>query len=353
MKRTSMWVLLAMWLSGCTVVPVPVSSVIPGLVPQPQPRPMPTPTSYAFIAPNYATRATTAPTVMPLPAEPMQVVTPPAISPTPQVQNTATTQPIPTPTPVIVQAVNKQDLSWVAERVFMNEANNDPSKLISWNSKGNYATLGFGRFVWYPAGQRGAYPETFPAFLAFVESNRVPLPSWLAQRPTRGGPWANQAAFERAQNDQEMSEMRNFLNKTAHLQGSFMVGRLKSNLPNMVSNLPPSERQRVLKNFQVMEQTSGGLYPVLDYVYFKGDGTNPNEQYRGKGWGLVQVLQSMESVPPGAAALAEFMRAADDTLMRRIANAPIENGEARLLSAWQKRIQTYKPAAIAQAQARR
>ena len=346
MKHTSIWVLLMMWLSGCTIAPLPVSSVIPpGLLPQPQPRPMPQPTSYAFIAPNYSSNpVAAAPAIIPAPAS-IPIATPPALAPTVTVRRPA--YPIPNSLPAVPNP--KQDLAWVAERVFMNEANGDPNKLITWSNKDNYATLGFGRFVWYPAGQNGVAPETFPAFLAFAESNRTPIPSWLAQRPTRGGPWRNQAAFERAQNDPEMTELRNFLRKTASLQGAFMVGRLKSNLPNMVGHLPPAERERVLKNFQVMEQSAGGLYPVLDYVYFKGDGTNPNEQYRGKGWGLLQVLQNMENVPAGPVALAEFMRAADDTLMRRIANAPVENGEARLLSAWQKRIQTYKPAAIAQA----
>ena len=236
-----------------------------------------------------------------------------------------------------------QDLNWAAQRIFRNQTGGDAKRLVRWNERGNFAALGIGQFIWYPAGKRGQYRETFPAYLDYVKANGVPLPTWLTQRPARGGPWRDTAAFRRAQGDQQMRELHNFMQKTLNLQANFMALQLKQTLPQRISQLPPNQRQKALRSYQTVLKTPGGLYPLLDYVQFQGDGANPAERYNGKGWGLLQVLQNMEQVQPGPAALAEFMRAADDTLVTRIANAPADRREARLLDGWLARVNTYRP----------
>lgn len=246
------------------------------------------------------------------------------------------------------QAINNgqpkaQDLNWLAQRIFRNQSNGDMKRLVRWNERGNFAAIGIGQFIWYPAGKRGQYRETFPAYLDYVKANGVPLPTWLAQRPTRGGPWRDTAAFQHAQSDQQMQELRNFMQKTLNLQANFMALQLRQTLPQQINQLPPNQRQNALRGYQTMSKTPGGLYPMLDYLQFQGDGANPTERYNGKGWGLLQVLQNMEQVQPGPGALAEFMRAADDTLVTRIANAPADRREARLLDGWLTRVNTYRP----------
>jgi len=131
------------------------------------------------------------------------------------------------------------------------------------------------------------------------------------------------------------------MSKTLNLQANFMISRLKQTVPAMIQSLPPHERQRVQNNYQIVERSPGGIYPLLDYIQFKGSGINPAERYQGQGWGLLQVLQEMQTVQPGGAALAEFRRAADDVLVRRIANAPGSSREAQFLSQWLDRISTY------------
>ena len=236
-----------------------------------------------------------------------------------------------------------QDLNWVAQRIFRNQTNGDLKRLVRWNERENFAALGIGQFILYPAGKSGRYRETFPTYLDYVKANGVPLPAWLAQRPKRGGPWQNTAAFGRAQNDRQVQELHNFMQKTLNLQANFMALQLKQTLPQRINQLPPNQRQTALRSYQTMITTPGGMYPLLDYVQFQGDGANPAERYNGKGWGLLQVLQNMDQVQPGPGALAEFMRAADDTLVTRIANAPAERREARLLDDWLKRVNTYRP----------
>nr|CAA6811871.1 MAG: Unknown protein [uncultured Thiotrichaceae bacterium] len=236
-----------------------------------------------------------------------------------------------------------QNLNWLSGRILKNQTGDNPKKLISWNEKGNFVALGIGHFIWYPTNKKGQYNESFPAFLNYAKSHGAQLPSWLANQYKEGAPWSNSATFSHAQNDPQLRELHVFMNKTLNLQANFMTSRLKQTVPAMIRSLPPQERQRVQNNYQVVERSPGGIYPLLDYIQFKGSGINPAERYQGKGWGLLQVLRGMQTVQPGAAALAEFRRSADDVLVRRIANAPATSREAQHLSEWLDRISTYNP----------
>lgn len=324
-------------LSGCTVVPVPLNTALfPGLVPQ-------------SAATHRAIRTEVGMPVLPDPNANTTIV-PPQISPTASgssnlpssnASNSSATN-INLPLVGSNLSTSKQDLDAIGDRIFRNETDGDASKLLRWNAKGNFADLGIGHMVWYPTNQRGPYTETFPSFLKYVQSKNVPLPTWLANRPNDGGPWASQADFERAKDDKQMRELANFLQKTTGLQAGFMAEQLRRNMPNMVQTLPAQYRQAALDNFQIMEKTPGGLYPMLDYMVFQGAGTSVNERYNGHGWGLLQVLLNMERVQPGANALAEFMRSAGDSITHRVAAAPADLHEARMLATWQTRVRTYK-----------
>ena len=244
------------------------------------------------------------------------------------------------PPPTVVSA---QDLNWIADKVFKNETSGDPAKLVVWNAQEEFASLGIGHFIWYPEGRSGPYTETFPGLLEYTKSQKVPLPAWLQNRQVRGAPWQNKLAFDNAQNDQQVTELRNFLRQTMNLQANYMAARLTRALPSMLAQVPPQDHDRVLKNYQAVEKSPKGLYPLLDYVNFKGEGTSPTERYNGQGWGLLQVLQTMNPVDAGAPALAEFSRAAEVVLTHRIANSPAERQEAKWLAGWRARLATYRP----------
>ncbi|HPE60933.1 MAG: hypothetical protein KDI15_08945 [Thiothrix sp.] len=302
------------------------------------------------------------PAARPIPEAP-QVLTPPTLSPEVNVAvpsatvpanrssststntNTAVTN---TTTPVSGNNIPDQKLGWVAEKIYKNEINADENQLVSWNGSENFVSLGIGRFIWYPASKRGTYTETFPALLDYISARGVQMPSWLAAGRSKGSPWADEAAFNAARNDREMLELRQFMKQTLPLQVGFLNQRLQRAIPDMMNQLPAGERERVMKNYQTMTRTQGGIYPVLDYLQFKGEGTNPRERYNGKGWGLMQVLQGMQDVEPGPNALAEFMRSADEVLVTRIANSPADRREARWLTGWQQRLRTYHPTSVAQ-----
>ena len=77
----------------------------------------------------------------------------------------------------------------------------------------------------------------------------------------------------------------------------------------------------------------------MDYVNFKGEGTNPAERYQGTGWGLLQVLQNMRGTPNAAQAPGEFALASRLTLDRRIQLAP--KPEAQWRAGWFSRCASY------------
>lgn len=243
------------------------------------------------------------------------------------------------PQPTVIPA---KDLNWIADKVYKNETSGNPALLVVWNDREEFASLGIGHFIWYPAGHRGPYTETFPGLIDYTKAQGVPLPQWLTNRTVSTAPWPDKAAFERAKNDTEMQQLRNFLEQTKNIQANYMSDRLTRALPLMLNQLPPQDRDRVLQNYQAVEKSPRGLYPLLDYVNFKGEGTSPSERYNGQGWGLLQVLQAMNPVAAGPQALDEFARAAENVLMRRIANAPTERGEAKWLPGWRNRLNTYR-----------
>ena len=95
-------------------------------------------------------------------------------------------------------------------------------------------------------------------------------------------------------------------------------------------------------SYYAVASVPNGMYALIDYVNFKGEGTNPAEHYRGIGWGLRQVLEEMRSVSPGQPAAVEFAEAAKRVLQRRVDNSPPGRGEARWLAGWWNRCDSYK-----------
>ncbi|HIQ47189.1 MAG TPA: hypothetical protein EYH57_06160, partial [Sulfurovum sp.] len=82
-----------------------------------------------------------------------------------------------------------------------------------------------------------------------------------------------------------------------------------------------------------------GLYVLLDYTNFKGEGTLESERYKGQGWGLLQVLEHMD--PKVSNKQKAFAESASRMLSRRIKNSPPARGEERWRKGWNVRLKTY------------
>lgn len=224
----------------------------------------------------------------------------------------------------------------IGQRLWQNECGGTVAGLTSWNGGENFASLGIGHFIWYPAGVRGPYQESFPGLVMLMKARGVPLPRWLAQAGPC--PWPDRAAFNAAKDSGQMQELRNLLADTVALQADYAAQRSVASLPKMLAASGKAGRASLAAKFNALAATGGGLYCLMDYVNFKGEGTNPAEQYKGQGWGLLQVLREMPVVN-AATAPAAFSAAARRVLARRIASAPKD--ETRWRSGWFSRCDSY------------
>jgi hypothetical protein len=136
-------------------------------------------------------------------------------------------------------------------------------------------------------------------------------------------------------------ELLEFLKDTTDLQLRFIVNRLKATLPKMLDAAPLDARANVEKQYLRLTSTTAGLYAVIDYVNFKGQGISPEERYRGQGWGLLQVLERMKGDKPGDEAVREFVHAAEKVLIERVWYSTPERHEERWIYGWRTRLYTY------------
>jgi hypothetical protein len=229
------------------------------------------------------------------------------------------------------------DLESIGKRVWQNEAAGKVEGLADWNAGEAFASLGIGHFIWYPPGPKGPFEESFPGLVRFLSERGAPPPDWL--KPGMACPWPDRAAFLKDNNTPKLNGLRQWLAATVPLQSQFLAERLEKALPAMLNALPKDRREAVKRSFESLAATPQGRFALIDYVNFKGEGTKATERYAGMGWGLLQVLEGM---PPGGRA-ADFAKSAEETLRRRVKNAPAERHEERWLPGWISRVQAYTP----------
>ncbi len=235
----------------------------------------------------------------------------------------------------LLPALPSSDLESIGKRVWQNEAAGQISGLTAWNSGEAFASLGIGHFIWYPAGPKGPFEESFPALLLFLQHNGKSLPEWL--KPGGPCPWPDRAAFLKDASSPKMVELRTLLASTIPLQSLFLAERLDRALPAMLETLTQAKRAQIHANFERLAGSAQGRFALIDYVNFKGEGTKASERYQGQGWGLLQVLETM----PPTGTVADFSHAAAEVLARRVRNAPPERGEQRWLPGWTNRVKDY------------
>lgn len=226
----------------------------------------------------------------------------------------------------------------IGKKIWQNECGGTVDGLTTWNAGEEFPSLGIGHFIWYPKGFKGGFYETWPAFVTFAKQQGANPPA-IASAPH--SPWNSKAQFQADFRGANLSALRKWLAGNVNLQTDYIISRSKAALGKILSAAPASERKRIEANYHKVASTPQGTYALIDYVNFKGEGTNPGERYNGRGWGLMQVLGEMQDAPVGPAAAKEFAAAAKRCLNRRIANAPPARGEARWRAGWLNRCDTY------------
>ncbi len=225
----------------------------------------------------------------------------------------------------------------ISARIWKNECAGTINGLTSWNRGEDFTSMGIGHFIWYPAGKHGPFEESFPEMIAFLKRQGASVPKWVV--PVPPCPWKTRQDFMANFNGSQMRSLRNFLANTVSLQGRFLAERLENALPKMLGAVSASERERIRANFYRVAETPAGMYGLIDYVNFKGEGTLDTERYAGRGWGLLQVLEGMQQSGP---AVNEFSKSAARVLEQRVRNSPRERRENRWLPGWLHRVASYR-----------
>lgn len=237
--------------------------------------------------------------------------------------------------------LHSQDYVWIADKIFKNEANRQVKYLTHWNQGESFPSFGIGHFIWLPENSNEPFVETFPEMLEYV-GRTTPPPNWLKTLKPFAMPWKNRANFYQVWHEEDLRLLREWLNRTQALQAKFIVTRLQKLWQQKLLSLEAAERDLLSLKMDKLTATSKGLFAVIDYVNFKGLGANQLEQYRGKGWGLIDVLQVMPPSTDKDELLVElFVIAAKQTLDLRINNAPTEKNEMRWRKGWFKRLDGY------------
>ena len=234
----------------------------------------------------------------------------------------------------------------IGQKIWLNETGGKIDAITTWSANEEFASLGIGHFIWFPVGKWLPYEESFPALLEFMRRKNVHLPAWLDQTQIPANPWTSRAEFRRNANSPQMKELRQLLLGTVAEQTQFMVARAQGAMEKILKTTPDgTEREHIVIQFTRVIRASENFYPLIDYINFKGEGTNPNEAAMNRetglrqGWGLKQVLLKMNGVTGDPKAVrAEFAGAARFVLQQRVRNLPSN----RVFEVgWLRRIATY------------
>jgi hypothetical protein len=236
-----------------------------------------------------------------------------------------------------LHALDDEALAVIGRRVWQNECGGTREGLTSWNTGENFASLGIGHFIWYPKGVDGPFDESFPELLRFLAANGTRLPAWL--KPEADCPWKSREEFQAASRGREMNELRDLLASSIRLQSRFLAQRMERALPKLLAAAPANRREHVRRQFERLAATGKGTFALIDYVNFKGEGTNPKERYNGEGWGLLQALEGMDGNDSNSA--RAFGESAAHVLARRVKNSPPDRKESRWLPGWTTRVKAY------------
>ncbi len=242
-------------------------------------------------------------------------------------------------------AISAEAARRVGRQVWINESGGRDDGVTAWNAGEDFPSLGIGHFIWFKAGGHPLFEESFPKLVSFIRIQGIRPPGFLDREPLPPCPWSSKAHFEREFRSPRMNELRGYLLATVPQQTQYLLARTEAAIPKMLAALPdPSARTHLVTQLNRVVRSSPDLYPLIDYVNFKGEGISEKETSfdpptgKNQGWGLKFLLLEMQGSATGDTALADFARAAKGVLDRRIRNHP---PSARWQAGWHKRCDTY------------
>lgn len=228
-------------------------------------------------------------------------------------------------------SLSPDEATLLGKKIFFNECSNNSNKLIHWNQKEEFPSLGIGHFIWYPENNAAPFEETFPDLMQFFAMHHIPLPSWLFGK----APWKEKQEMNL---DQERKIfLKSLLSSTLALQAEFIYERFERSTAKLLDAC--ENKEAIEHKLELLTSSAQGRFALVDYIHFKGDGLSSSETHQGKGWGLKQVLEAMDDNPHDP--VAAFKNSAEKALRERVSTAPKERSEEQWLQGWLNRVHRY------------
>lgn len=231
----------------------------------------------------------------------------------------------------------------IAGKIRFNETSGDDTKLVFWNPKETFPSMGIGHFVWIPPGSSLPHlSDTFTEFLHYCQERQIELPEWLREKQTC--PWKNRNEFEDTKNKSNVLNLRSFLVECVTIQGDFILLNFFKSLPLICEKFLEPQRIEVIEILNTLLPRPDGCFALIDYNNFKGPGLTPCEGYGCEGWGLKQVLERMCAKIWREHPLETFIESAKETLAYRVETAPDNKKdiEKTFLTGWNNRLDRYR-----------
>ena len=254
--------------------------------------------------------------------------------------------------------ISQQQLHQIGEVVYKNETNKKKELLTHWNSDEEFASMGIGHFIWFPHNWTARFKEVFPEVLQYIRQHLKPqdnikVPAWLDVDHYVPLPWNTHAEFEQNKSSKKMTELNSFLAhpKIIELQAAYMVERANETLARVLESIRathPKKYTHASEQLYWLTQSALGIQSPVDYVNFKGDGTDIKDSLPcGLQWGLKQVLLTMPASNSVNSAGHNFANAVIKTLSCRAHNELSHRKKdfiEKWLPVWIRRANnTYRP----------
>ncbi len=228
----------------------------------------------------------------------------------------------------------------IGMQLLQNETGGKLEYLVFWNEHEAFPSFGIGHYIWYPAGaSEKKYTETFPDLIRYLQKHRVTIPSWLIAQLEIGAPWPSRDLFYARSSMKNRIAIKELLQQTIPLQIKFCIETMHHQFEAIKAACNQDRMAHIDRMYQLLCQSVGGNYALVDYCNFKGTGLNPQEQHQSQGWGLLQVLELMPDTTTQNNAVAHFSASARKLLKQRADSKP---SEQRWLAGWLKRVNSYE-----------
>ena len=252
--------------------------------------------------------------------------------------------------------LSKDQLLSLGYRMWNNYAGGTVDGLTKWDGSDadhEFMYLGIAQNIWLPEGSNSMFQADWPTVAQRLQELGCKIKPWMLN----GCPWTTQEEFDADFNGKKMTWLRTHLSKEKFVraQAFCIAERLQrtmdpSSPDSLLTGLTADQSALVEKNFDFVVNSKDplGVYALIDYVNFKGEGRlGGTEEFNGQSWGLLQVLLNMQTPAEGASdadVMKAFVQSAKFTLCQRVINHKLQdptNNDVQYLDMWVAHLNDY------------